>query len=282
MITGKVIYNPNGYVEMASYQSLGDSFSIERNNYFPINTWTLYQASKSFPELKVNIDKDGNLTYINPEAQRLYNISYWLQQKHYFGTKEIGKKWEHFLAYMFATIKHETYNTYNWEQNEKYNTTPKEEFPGQIYFKEKYDIDKYENKKGTLDYYNFRGRGLVQITWRGNYRNAENEIKILNYGDKTFDWTDFHLVDPNGRGNDSKYAANANKFVPAMYIMSYGMQKGWFRKDHTLEKYWKLGDWYNARQIIQPIENRKQKTIAKTVQGYYNKFYKVIHENSGL
>lgn len=280
MITSKVIMNPSGYVEMSSYQNLGETFSVKKNNYFPINLNTLVGLSAEFSEIEIQVS-NGEIVFLNYAGNCVVQILTWLGKTHYYGTRELGKKWEKFISYMLATVKHETSNTYDWGAKEKYNTDPKDQFPGQIYFKNKYDIDEYGNKKGTLDYYNFRGKSLVQLTWRGNYEKVENEIKIYNYNDKSYDWTNFHLVDPNSnRSKDAPYSNTILEFVPAMYTLSYGMIRGWFRSKHTLEKYYKSNDWFNARKIIQPLSDQSQINTAKKVEGYYNRFYSIIHSNS--
>ena len=133
------------------------------------------------------------------------------------------------IAYMLATAKHETANTFK----------PITEYGGKSYFN-RYDpvlansdsrrkraIKMGNTKKG--DGYKYRGRGFVQLTWKSNYKKAGDFLGI-------------DLV------NNPELALD---YENAMKIMIYGMEKGIFtgkRLSNYITK--SKSNYYDARKII--------------------------------
>jgi predicted chitinase len=155
---------------------------------------------------------------------------------------------KHF-AYMFATLKHETANTFH----------PITEYGGVSYFN-KYDpvLADTATRRATAkangnttkgDGYKYRGRGFVQITWKNNYKKLGDALgyDLVNNPDQA--------LDP----------------VVAYKIMSYGMRKGIFTtkklSDYITDT---TTDYFNARRIINGTDR------ADTVKGYADKFEKIL------
>jgi predicted chitinase len=153
------------------------------------------------------------------------------------------------FAYMLATLKHETANTFR----------PITEYGGTSYFN-RYDpvladtAQRRETAKrngNTVkgDGYKYRGRGYVQITWKNNYKKLGDALgyDLVNNPDGA--------LDP----------------VVAYKIMSYGMRKGIFTGK-------KLSDYINdastnyrdARRIINGLDK------ADTIAGYAEKFAEIL------
>jgi predicted chitinase len=80
------------------------------------------------------------------------------------------------------------------------------------------------------DGYKYRGRGLVQLTWKINYEKFSRVIGVDLSGNPDL----------------------ACELPAAVKIMMLGMRDGEFRAGHNLEKYLGKGrsDYYNARLII--------------------------------
>ena len=139
------------------------------------------------------------------------------------------------LAYMLATVKHETAHTMQ----------PIMERGPKKYF------DRYEGRKdlgNTIkgDGYRFRGRGFVQITGRANYNRAAKELGV-------------DLVASPERALDPTLAAA---------ILFTGMQEGWFT-GKKLSDYFDSGmtNWREARRIINALDK------ADLIAGYGKRFF---------
>lgn len=154
------------------------------------------------------------------------------------------------FAYMLATVKHETANTFH----------PITEMGSVNYFN-RYDpimadtaarraAAKANGNLARGDGYKYRGRGYVQITWKNNYK-------------KLGDALGYDLVDlPDEALNPAV----------AYKIMSYGMKKGIFTSK-KLSDYINDAktDYVNARRIINGTDQ------AEKIAGYAEKFEKVLN-----
>lgn len=148
------------------------------------------------------------------------------------------------LAYPLATSKHETASKM-W---------PVEEYgkgSGQSY-------GKVVPETG----YAYYGRGDVQLTWDYNYKSATTRLGLTG--------TDNDLYWHPDKALDPKISAD---------VMYLGMQQGWFRSPHTLQKYFNdtTDDAYNAREIINGDKSRipdwsNGVSIGKLIAGYHNNF----------
>ncbi len=288
MITSKAIFSSDGYVELVSYQNIFQgSIDLQEKNFWPLRDegTTAYYLQKLamtglYPELGL-----VNWEY-SEAAKNLYQVLRTLTSI-YSGTcrtETQGLVWEKQIAYMIATMQTETgvdYPKYDWRSVEGGEKTP-DQLPT---IKAKLDKDKYGNKAGTLDWYNFRGRGLVQVSWRGVYEKCENGIINYQWPQKAkdlYDWTDFHLINPSGRSDtkDLPYAKKMHDLFISVLVMADGMRKGWFT-GAKLDK-WINGsttsddDWMNARRTINLLN--KAKFIATAAKAAYQE----IRTVSGL
>jgi len=129
------------------------------------------------------------------------------------------------LAYMLATIRHETYH---YTTAEFFSEKP--EIGGVSYFN-KYDpvlADTPKRRERAIkngntaqgDGFKYRGRGCVHLTWKINYKKAQDKF-------------DVSFVDSPDLAGDFKYA------VP---IMVWGMEEGMFSGK-------KLNDYINAGEV---------------------------------
>ncbi len=150
---------------------------------------------------------------------------------------------------------------------------------------------KIGNEKGTSDGADFRGRGFVQLTGRGNYEDWTKRLK-----DEKFEYEADGQKYGGADGKEIDLAANpehVNK-VPALasHIMVEGMVKGTFRSrvtgvDPKTKKKTRdpndLGDYINdegtdyegAREII----NGDGKENGATVAGYARTFATVLNKD---
>ena len=123
------------------------------------------------------------------------------------------------IAYMLATIKHETDNTFR-PINEKGNRS---------YF------NKYNGRYGNNNYegYKYRGRGYVQLTFKDNYAKAGKKLGI-------------NLV---------QYPELATVKENAITIMVAGMKEGWFTGKKLSHYFGDSTDYFNARRIINGLDD---------------------------
>lgn len=155
------------------------------------------------------------------------------------------------MAYMLATIKHETGETFE----------PITEYGGKSYFN-RYDpvLADSSRRRETAkrngntvkgDGYKYRGRGYVQITWHNNYQRLGNALghDLANNPDKA--------LDPN----------------IAYQILSYGMRNGAFTgkklSDYISEN---NTDFINARRIINGTDR------AGTIETYAKGFERLLNK----
>ena len=162
------------------------------------------------------------------------------------------------LAYMFATARHEAWHFLSAEY-----FSAKPEIGNLAYFN-KYDpvlaetpehraraITNENTEKG--DGFKYRGRGLVHLTWKVNYRKAERHFNI----------------------NFVAYPGKAAEYQHAVPIMIWGMKAGIFT-GHKLANYINASgvDYVNARRIINGSD--QQNLIAS----YAEKFEAILRETS--
>lgn len=173
----------------------------------------------------------------------------------YYSTE--NKKIDKFhLAYMLATIKHETGSTFNpveeanwlkWKSRKSYFEKMYDPILGNPEKRKKMAIENGNTKKGDgVKYY---GRGYVQITWKNNYKKMQDKFGV-------------DLVN---------YPSLALENELAMNILIYGSETGFFT-GNKLDKYInsKKKDYYNARKVINGLDK------AKTIEEYANKIEKCI------
>jgi hypothetical protein len=154
------------------------------------------------------------------------------------------------LAYMLATAFHETAATMQ-PVREAY------------WLSEKW-------RKKNLSYYPYYGRGYVQLTHKGNYKKAGNDV-----GE--------NLVKSPDKALEPGLAA---------HIMFVGMKEGWFRSDdkgqHTLSRYFSqhVDDPVGARKIVNGKETKivggKKTTVAAIIARYHDIFITALTEASKL
>ena len=162
------------------------------------------------------------------------------------------------LAYMFATARHEAYY---FPTGEFFSSKP--EVGNTAYFN-KYDpvlADTQARRNTAVEYektvqgdgHKYRGRGLVHLTWKKNYRKAKEhfDIDFVNQPDK---------------------AAEPEHSVP---IMIWGMKEGIFT-GKKLAHYFNASsvDYVGARRIINGTD--QQQLIAS----YARKFEAILRETS--
>jgi hypothetical protein len=182
-----------------------------------------------------------------------------LQQTQVDGQNAILADWEgtyershddmRFPAYALATVIHETASTM-W---------PIEEYGAPTCGGAEYA--KVDPETGNR----FYGRGLVQLTWKDNYRLSTEKLGLS--GEDDLVWHPERALDP---------------FI-AGHILFRGMIEGWFRSDtkgrQTLERYFNdtTNDVYGAREIINGDKSKVPSwsngvSIGNLIKGYHNKF----------
>ncbi len=154
------------------------------------------------------------------------------------------------IAYMLATAKLETANTFN----------PINEYGGNSYFERMYDpvLGKDSNRRQMAkdnenttqgDGVKYHGRGFVQLTWKKNYRRMKEKfgVDLINHPEKALE----HEL--------------------AMKIMIYGMEEGSFTNkkltDYINES---KTDYLNARRIINGTDR------ASDIKNYAEKIEKCL------
>jgi predicted chitinase len=156
------------------------------------------------------------------------------------------------LAYMLATVKHETANTFH----------PISEYGSVSYFN-RYDpvLADTATRRATArangntvqgDGYKYRGRGYVQITWKNNYKRLGDALG-------------YDLVN---------YPERALESVIAYKIMSYGMRNGIFTGKKLSDYITSSStDYYSARRIINGTDK------ASTIKSYAEKFERILNSS---
>ncbi len=155
-----------------------------------------------------------------------------------------------YIAYMLATVKHETANTFN----------PISEYGGKKYFERMYDpvLGKSESRKKMAkangntkkgDGVKYKGRGFVQLTWYNNYKKMQDKFGI----------------------NLTKFPEKALEHSLAIKIMIYGSEEGIFTgkklSDYLNDK---KTDYYNARRAINGTDK------ASSIENYAKKIEKCL------
>lgn len=162
------------------------------------------------------------------------------------------------LAYMLATIRHETYH---YTTAEFFSEKP--EIGGVSYFN-KYDpvlADTPKRRERAIrngntaqgDGFKYRGRGCVHLTWKNNYKKAQDKFGV-------------NFVDSPDLAGDFKYA------VP---IMVWGMEEGMF-SGKKLNGYINAGEvnYVGARYIINGQDQ------APLIASYAKRFEAILEQTS--
>ncbi|WP_422384865.1 glycoside hydrolase family 19 protein [Roseibium album] len=168
------------------------------------------------------------------------------------------------IAYVMATVKHETGHTFKPER-EKYNGKKSE------YFGEKYGPAVYKNGKkvsghkdaqrmlhvSKVDGAKYYGRGYVQITWKRNYQDLGRSCNIAG------------LVEDPDKALEPKNA---------YCILAQGMQKGQFRPPHKLEDFFgnEKSNYEEARDIVNANGDKKE-----LIAGYARQFEEILKFSFG-
>jgi len=160
--------------------------------------------------------------------------------------KESGLNDDRWLAYMLATVFHETARTMQ----------PIKEYGGHSYYMRMYDKTgtrpKVARALGNVqvgDGARFCGRGYVQLTGRSNYARAGEKLGIDFLGHPEL------VMEPKN----------------AARIMFLGMTEGWFTSKR-LSDYLasEASDWEGARRVINSLDK------AATIAGYAKAFYAAL------
>ncbi|MDX6019623.1 hypothetical protein SIL08_04860 [Scandinavium sp. V105_16] len=162
------------------------------------------------------------------------------------------------LAYMLATIRHETYH---YTTAEFFSEKP--EIGGVSYFN-KYDpvlADTPKRRERAIkngntaqgDGFKYRGRGCVHLTWKNNYKKAQDKFGV-------------NFVDSPDLAGDFKYA------VP---IMVWGMEEGMF-SGKKLNGYINAGEvnYVGSRYIINGQDQ------APLIASYAKRFEAILEQTS--
>lgn len=112
----------------------------------------------------------------------------------------------------------------------------------------------------------YYGRGFIQLTWRENYRRADDELLFV--GPLSLEYNPEKALD----------------YDVASEVMFRGMCEGWFRSDdegpHNLARYFNVDtdDAYNARDIINGDKTYRPdwangKSIGELIEAYHRSFF---------
>lgn len=172
------------------------------------------------------------------------------------------------LAYMLATTKHETADTYQ----------PIHEYGGKQYFIRRYgsqtrvgrQLGNDTPEEGAL----YAGVGDVQLTGETNFEKAETAV-LTQYPElvRAFEARTGRKFDltVGDQPNDELDPQNAGDPAIAYAIMSYGMRTGMFTT-RNLARYFNASenDPYNARKIINGLDH------ADLIAGYYRHWLVIL------
>lgn len=157
-----------------------------------------------------------------------------------------ASKDDRWLAYMFATVHHETDRTMR----------PIREYGSTAYFTRRYDV-RGERPNTCRKYGNttpgdgprYCGRGFVQLTWKNNYRSMSEVVGV-----------DL-VADPD----------RAMELPVATKILFHGMMNGSFTGKRLAGYFDGIrADWVNARKIINGLDK------ANLIAGYAKQYYGCI------
>lgn len=174
----------------------------------------------------------------------------------------------HWAAYMLATTKHETANTYKPIHEYGSHARFVRLYGGQTSLGKRLGNDTPE--EGAI----YAGQGYVQLTGESNYERAEIALKtqypniVAEFERRTGRPFDLTVGD---QPNDSQDAKNAQDPAIAYVIMSYGMRTGMFTTKR-LSDYTSQGgfDAKNARKIINGMDK------ADTIALYYGYWLRAL------
>lgn len=172
------------------------------------------------------------------------------------------------LAYMLATTKHETADTFQ----------PIHEYGSHAYFVKRYGSQTAVGKRLGNDTAEegatYAGRGDVQLTGETNYEKAEEAIReqypeiVAAFEVRTGKKFDLTVGDQPGDERDPDIAMDP---AIAYAIMSYGMRTGMFT-GRKLSDFFndKKTDYKNARRIINGLDS------AEKIAGYAKEFEEIL------
>lgn len=160
--------------------------------------------------------------------------------------KSHAKKDDRWLAYMLATVHHETDRTFR----------PIKEYGGNAYYTKMYDVTGMNparaKKNGNTtkgDGAKYCGRGFVQLTWKNNYKKMSAVCGV-------------DLVAAPDRAMDPPIASK---------ILFHGMMNGSFTGKKLADYFSSTTeDWKNARRIINGIDK------ANAIGDYGHRYYAAI------
>lgn len=181
-------------------------------------------------------DKKIKISALNTASEEaLVQLLEEMKKQYYTFFKNFNEK---YIAYMLSTIRIESYQykkrIFFAPVSEEISYEEAEKSYGSGPTAVNSERAKLNHNTELGDGYKFRGRGLVQLTWKINYKKFANLLKV-----------DL-LSNPD-------LASNLDVSVQ---IMMLGMKDGLFRPGHTLSKYLDdEDDYFNARLIINGIKN---------------------------
>lgn len=150
---------------------------------------------------------------------------------------------DRWLAYMLGTAHHETGQTLR----------PLLERGGTQYLRRRYDVTGDEPERARRhgntqagDGVRYAGRGLVQLTWKNNYRRAGKALGI-------------NLVEEPGLALEPSIARQ---------LLFRGMMEGWYTGRRLADFFnAEREDWRNARRVINGLDQADR--VAEYAQLYY-------------